>query len=324
MISSRHRLLAAAAGLLASLVLGVGTAGAATTSFADVRVELRAAATALDAVYADEEDDFTDEEGDDFSEGEEFDEELTDDEFFDDEEDWIDEEDLDLGADPFDDEDYLTIDGAAAQENLAHTERARALAQKLGTPKLKAKGMTAVMLQADDNLYEYEDLVEYVSESDQLFVVAALDASRVVRDRAADSVVKVAAKLPTDARAKLLGASADATDDGDADYLLEILAYDLAAEPTKDALEPALTAMIAHMSSLSARLAKLSAKLPRAERSAPRGAAQTVDAALAYLPGLAAELVDELEADGEQEAADGFCVRLGRLPIELPAGTCAP
>lgn len=316
MIGPRLRLLTATVVAFATLAAATGSATAGSATFAQVKAELQQAATALAAVYADDDAEFSDEALPE--------DELGDDEFFDDEEELIDDADLDLGEEFLDEEEFIAIDGTAAQANLDHTESARALAQKLGSPKLKAKGLTAVMLQADENLYEYEDLVEYVGETDQLFVVGALDASRAARDRAADAVVKLAAKLPASARGKLLNGVADAIDDGDADYLLEILAYDLATEPAKDAIEPSLTAMIGHMSSLSDRLAKLSGKLPRVERAGVRGAAQTVDAALAYLPDLAAELVDELEAEGEQAAADGFCVRLGRLPIALPAGTCAP
>jgi hypothetical protein len=298
------------AGTVAILLALLGAAGVAEASpRAQVRSELRQAGDALKLVWQ-QSGDSAAEDGDDAAE-------------IDDPGD-VDESEPDPGDDEVDaadgGDDSVLVDLDAMAANLAHTQRARALASKLKRPA-RARALAAVGRQADENLFEYADDVAWVPASLQPDFVAALEASSELRSATIEATLKRAQTLPKRSRAKLLRSLTDALTDGDPELLLELLAdeEDVVA-PTKTALAGSLRAMLDQTDAVRASLRRLSGEVSRRDRGDVRAAITAIDLALADLPGSIDALLTEIaDYDDPAAAATSFCALVASVSLPIPA-----
>jgi hypothetical protein len=303
------------------LALAAATVAGAAGKQAPVRAELRLADQALKMVWQEADDEEADD-LEDFDEADDLDD--------------FDEEDLeDLAGDLADeagdfadsdedveepDDDGITIDADAIAANLSHTQAARDLAMDLAG-KDRARALVAVVAQADDNLFEYAADVGWVYGAEQTSLAEALDTSLSLRSGLIGSQLRKAGKLTKKDRAKVLRSATDALTDEDPDLMLETLAdEEILGRPIADRLATTTAAML---DASGAAIRTLTGLADRADRGPFAKAAASIERSLGSLPGLAGELLADMEDYEDPEASRAaFCELLASLPLERPSA-CA-
>jgi hypothetical protein len=219
-------------------------------------------------------------------------------------------------------DDFADVNLDAVASNLEHTAAARQLAQKVKPRKNRGVAMTAVVQQADDNVFEYADDIGWVDPDEQPTFVDALDQSLDVRSGLIDSLVAQAPKQSASARAKTLKAISDALSDGDPEVLLDTLAEEDGYGATFDVKQTVvapLAKMLDDSRAVATDIGDLGSSLSSSERRDATDAVDAIDGELNGLPDYVDELFGDMQDYDDPDAgASAFCGYVAQLPLPTP------